>query len=464
MDATALVPFKDQGTDNRMEDAALSEMSLDDLLDVMVVPNEKNQPTVEWTFEALGTWYSIANTMKAAEKDIIAEFQEMMDIVDEVKRDLEWEEIKKSGKRLIRHVVEWTVKKILKEVIWRIIDYVVDAVIDVTMDVLEFSIRGMLDWLIRPVFMGVLDFIGLNPELWPFLALAGGVAALGWFIYDKLFSKHTADAQAIPDTLGTTTETSRELVTETQIAPQPTVAAQGQALVSPPTPLAPQPFNAPLATDLSGQDADVKKMIVRHEGIRTRPYKDSRGLWTVGVGHLIGNGLSLPPEWDREFTMEEVMTLFDKDFEAHKAIAERVPNFGRLNAQGQGAIIDMVYNMGQFWTPHGSSKGWPTWTKEMQDFDIAGAVQNMQGSLWAKQVGRRAQEVIALLATNIDPSKIAPSTTRITPGTSVANPQQQQQQTQQAAQALNNGAMQQPTDTNRQVLTGKNGELIALNM
>ena len=44
----------------------------------------------------------------------------------------------------------------------------------------------------------------------------------------------------------------------------------------------------------SMSEQDIKNMIIDHEGIRYSPYKDSLGLWTVGVGHLIGDGKSLP--------------------------------------------------------------------------------------------------------------------------------------------------------------------------
>ena len=47
-------------------------------------------------------------------------------------------------------------------------------------------------------------------------------------------------------------------------------------------------------------------MIKHHEGVRQQPYQDPIGLWTVGVGHLIGDGKKLPKEWNKTFTMEEV--------------------------------------------------------------------------------------------------------------------------------------------------------------
>ena len=45
-------------------------------------------------------------------------------------------------------------------------------------------------------------------------------------------------------------------------------------------------------------------LIKHHEGVRNRPYRCPANLFTVGVGHLIGDGKSLPESWNRTFTME----------------------------------------------------------------------------------------------------------------------------------------------------------------
>ena len=48
------------------------------------------------------------------------------------------------------------------------------------------------------------------------------------------------------------------------------------------------------------------ELIKRFEGVRNRPYRDCIGLWTIGVGHLIGDGKSLPESWNKVFTKEEI--------------------------------------------------------------------------------------------------------------------------------------------------------------
>lgn len=142
----------------------------------------------------------------------------------------------------------------------------------------------------------------------------------------------------------------------------------------------------------SGSDADTKKMIIHHEGIRHKPYKDSLGLWTVGVGHLIGDGKSLPPEYNREFSNEEVMEMFEKDFVHHKQAAEKIPGYDNLNDKGQAALVDLTFNMGPAWF-----KKWPNFTRNLKEGNTEGAAKSLEDSKWYTQVGRRAPTIVSLI-------------------------------------------------------------------
>ena len=142
---------------------------------------------------------------------------------------------------------------------------------------------------------------------------------------------------------------------------------------------------------VAGMDA-VKQMIIRHEGLKTRPYQDSAGLWTVGVGHLIGDGKSLPQDMNREFSKEEIMALFEKDFAKHYAIAQMTPGWEKANEAGKGAMIDLAFNMGQWWTK------FPNTAKALAAGDWANAAAGLRDSKWYKQVGGRASEVTGMIA------------------------------------------------------------------
>jgi GH24 family phage-related lysozyme (muramidase) len=139
-------------------------------------------------------------------------------------------------------------------------------------------------------------------------------------------------------------------------------------------------------------EEEIKQMIIKHEGKRNRPYQDSLGLWTVGVGHLIGDGKSLPPEMNREFSDEEVMAMFEKDYAHHRSAAMNIPGFDKLNGRGQGALTDLTFNMGPSWI----SK-WPKLKKQLEEGDTQAAAQNLEQSKWYGQVGNRAPTIVSLL-------------------------------------------------------------------
>ena len=139
-------------------------------------------------------------------------------------------------------------------------------------------------------------------------------------------------------------------------------------------------------------EEEIKQMIIAHEGKRYRPYQDTLGLWTVGVGHLIGDGKSLPPSMNREFSEEEIMAMFEKDYAHHRSAAMNIPGFDKLDGRGQGALTDLTFNMGPSWI----SK-WPKLKKQLGEGDTQSAAKNLEQSKWYGQVGNRAPTIVSLL-------------------------------------------------------------------
>jgi GH24 family phage-related lysozyme (muramidase) len=155
----------------------------------------------------------------------------------------------------------------------------------------------------------------------------------------------------------------------------------------------PQATGKPSGKGGTMSEQDIKAMVIDHEGIRYEPYKDSVGLWTVGVGHLIGDGKTLPPEYNRKFSHEEVMSMFEKDYEKHKKQAQsNVPGFGKFDSLGQAALIDLTFNMGP---------GWPRKFKntsaKLGAGDTEGAAEGLTNSKWYGQVGRRAPKIVGMI-------------------------------------------------------------------
>lgn len=145
-------------------------------------------------------------------------------------------------------------------------------------------------------------------------------------------------------------------------------------------------------------DDEVKKMIEMHEGKRNRPYQDSLGKWTVGIGHLIGDGSTLPPDMDRTFTEEEIQSLFDKDYRHHKAAAEKIEGYDKFNPIGKAALIDLTFNMGPSWV---TAKGFKRFEKAAKEGDAALAAQSLRESKWYEQVGNRGPTIVGMIGNGI---------------------------------------------------------------
>jgi len=87
------------------------------------------------------------------------------------------------------------------------------------------------------------------------------------------------------------------------------------------------------------------EMIKHHEGVRLRPYRCPAGLWTVGVGHLIGDGKTLPDAWNRTFTMEEVNDILKEDLHRfERGVLRLCPN--GLTQSRFDALVSFSFNVG----------------------------------------------------------------------------------------------------------------------
>lgn len=200
---------------------------------------------------------------------------------------------------------------------------------------------------------------------------------------------------------------------------------EAQAVERPPTAVAAVPY-------VSSEDKPIMEMIKKHEGVRTKPYKDSLGLWTVGVGHLIGDGKSLPPEWNRELSMEEVDALFVKDYFSHKAAAVKMPGYDQVNKPAQGALIDLTFNMGNTWF-----KKWPRFVQAMTQGNVGAAADELENSKWYNQVKSRAKTIVGLIRQGANPT----TGTNITIASADVNASKRTQQTSPSTTIVNNNNM-----------------------
>lgn len=130
------------------------------------------------------------------------------------------------------------------------------------------------------------------------------------------------------------------------------------------------------------------KLLLRHEGLRLKPYKDSVGKLSIGIGRCIE---------DVGISEAEAYVLLNNDV---ARITQDAYNeftwFTSLSVTRQDVVLSMIFNLGL----EGFKK-----FKKMIEAIIAGnferAADEMLNSTWAKQVGKRAEDLSAMMRTNL---------------------------------------------------------------
>jgi lysozyme len=128
----------------------------------------------------------------------------------------------------------------------------------------------------------------------------------------------------------------------------------------------------------------VKAQLRQDEGLRLKPYRDTVGKLSIGIGRNLDDvGLSL----------EEVDFLLENDITTAERVARTLfSTFDKLSDNRKAVLINLAFNLGQ--TRLAQFK---KFRKAMQEehFDLA-AVE-MLNSLWASQVGARATRLAKLM-------------------------------------------------------------------
>ena len=130
----------------------------------------------------------------------------------------------------------------------------------------------------------------------------------------------------------------------------------------------------------------ITQLLMRHEGVRLKPYTDTVGKLTIGVGrNLTDNGI----------TLDEADYLLGHDIAAIAGEMHRTfPWFSQLDACRQDAMLDMSFNLG---LPR--FKGFQYMIAAMERKDWVAASAAMLDSKWAEQVGERAKELAKMVRT-----------------------------------------------------------------
>tara|TARA_R100000951_G_scaffold99934_2_gene90512 strand:+ start:771 stop:1187 length:417 start_codon:yes stop_codon:yes gene_type:complete len=124
----------------------------------------------------------------------------------------------------------------------------------------------------------------------------------------------------------------------------------------------------------------LAEQLKQHEGLRLKPYTDTVGKLTLGVGRNLE---------DKGITEQEALFMLNNDVDYfYKNIAKELPWIKNLDDARQNVLVNMAFNLG--------IAGLMTFKKmllacEHGNFKIAAT--EMLNSKWAEQVGYRAVEL-----------------------------------------------------------------------
>ena len=132
----------------------------------------------------------------------------------------------------------------------------------------------------------------------------------------------------------------------------------------------------------------LRDQLVRDEGIRLFPYKDTVGKITIGIGRNLA---------DVGISQSEAFVLLDNDIEeATGRLLEALPWSQGLDAVRFSALVNMTFNMGI-----GGLMAFKQFLAALQSGDYAEARDEMLDSKWAMQVGPRAQRLAIQIETGV---------------------------------------------------------------
>jgi lysozyme len=136
----------------------------------------------------------------------------------------------------------------------------------------------------------------------------------------------------------------------------------------------------------------LSRTLRRHEGSvvkggRHYPYKDSVGKLTTGYGRNIT---------DKGFSEDEARLMLHNDIQEAANDARKFHWFDTLNDVRQEVVVNMIFNMG-----YSRFKKFRNTINYIEEGRFEQASKEMLDSLWADQVGARAQELSRMMASGV---------------------------------------------------------------
>lgn len=130
----------------------------------------------------------------------------------------------------------------------------------------------------------------------------------------------------------------------------------------------------------------IVELLIQDEGMRLKPYTDTVGKLTIGVGRNLT---------DRGLSQDEALYLLTNDIRnVQRGLADRFPWYLHLDDVRKMVVESMTFNMGiEGFTQFKNTIG------HIQAGEYEKAADEMLASKWASQVGARATRLSNMMRT-----------------------------------------------------------------
>lgn len=113
----------------------------------------------------------------------------------------------------------------------------------------------------------------------------------------------------------------------------------------------------------------LKKALHFDEGLRLKAYPDSKGIWTIGIGHNLE---------DCPLSQEAVDLIFKNDIETVEAWLTKFPWYDSLDSVRQNVVLNMGFTLGET-----CFKKFVNFIGAVKEKNWANASEEMLESKWA---------------------------------------------------------------------------------
>lgn len=128
----------------------------------------------------------------------------------------------------------------------------------------------------------------------------------------------------------------------------------------------------------------LSELLLKHEGCKLKPYKDTRGITTIGIGRSLDT---------HGITQDEALYLLENDIkDVKEQLVKKFRWFNDLDDVRKDVLTNIAFNIGV----SGFSKFSMT-IEFLSQHDYTQAAIELLDSVWAEQVGSRAKELAKMM-------------------------------------------------------------------